>query len=63
MSIPVPLGGLRSALAERGGTAFLLTVSDDGRKIVAHRQPTPLLGSGADSEVWVLNADGSGGIQ
>ncbi|PYQ94572.1 MAG: hypothetical protein DMF97_18350, partial [Acidobacteria bacterium] len=39
------------------------TVSDDGRKIVVHRQPTPLLGSGADSEVWVLNADGSGGIQ
>jgi dipeptidyl aminopeptidase/acylaminoacyl peptidase len=39
------------------------TVSDDGRKIVVHRQPTPLLGSGADGEVWVLNADGSGGIQ
>src|SRR5436309_3330445 len=39
------------------------TVSDDGRKIVVHRQPTPLLGSRADSEVWVMNADGSGGIQ
>src|SRR5206468_1187931 len=39
------------------------TVSDDGRKVVVHRQPTPLLGSRADSEVWVMNADGSGGIQ
>ncbi len=38
-------------------------VSDDGRKIAFHRQPTPLLGSGADGEVWVMNADGSGALQ
>ena len=30
MTIPVALEGLRAALAERGGTAYLLTVSDDG---------------------------------
>jgi len=39
------------------------TVSNDGRKIALHRQPTPLLGSGADSEVWTMNADGSGAVQ
>ena len=38
-------------------------LSDDGRKIAFHRQPTPLLGSGADGEVWVMNADGSGAVQ
>jgi hypothetical protein len=31
MSIPVPLEGLRAALAERGGSAYLLTVSEDAR--------------------------------
>lgn len=31
MSIPVPLERLRAALEERGGNAYLLTVSDDAR--------------------------------
>jgi hypothetical protein len=31
MSVPVPLVTLRDAVAERGGVAFLLTVSDDAR--------------------------------
>ncbi len=38
-------------------------VSDDGKKIAFHRAPTPLLGSGDESEVWVMNADGSGAVQ
>jgi dipeptidyl aminopeptidase/acylaminoacyl peptidase len=38
-------------------------VSDDGSKIVYLRQPTPLLGSGDESEVWIANADGSSGLQ
>jgi dipeptidyl aminopeptidase/acylaminoacyl peptidase len=38
-------------------------LSDDGRKIAFHRQPTPLLGSGADGEAWVMNADASGAVQ
>jgi dipeptidyl aminopeptidase/acylaminoacyl peptidase len=42
-------------------TAYEL--SDDGKKIAFHRAPTPLLGSGADSEVWVMNADGSAPVQ
>ncbi len=42
-------------------TAYHL--SDDGRKIVWHRAPTPLLGSGDEKEVWIANADGSGAAQ
>ncbi len=36
MSIPVPLDGLRAALAERGRSAYLLTVSDDARPHAVH---------------------------
>lgn len=42
-------------------TAYEL--SNDGRKVSVHRAPTPLLGSGDESEVWVMNADGSGAVQ
>src|SRR5258708_106283 len=38
-------------------------LSEDGRKIVSLRAPTPLLGSGDESEVWVANADGSSAVQ
>ena len=36
MSIPVALEGLRAALAERGESGYLLTVSDDGRPHAVH---------------------------
>ncbi|MCW5892977.1 MAG: pyridoxamine 5'-phosphate oxidase family protein [bacterium] len=36
MSIPVPLDDLRAAIAERGATAYLLTVSDDGSPHAVH---------------------------
>ena len=36
MSIPVPLEGLRAAIAERGGSAYVLTVSDDARPHAVH---------------------------
>jgi dipeptidyl aminopeptidase/acylaminoacyl peptidase len=42
-------------------TAYEL--SDDGRKMAFHRAPTPLLGSGDESEVWIANADGSSAVQ
>jgi dipeptidyl aminopeptidase/acylaminoacyl peptidase len=42
-------------------TAYEL--SADGRKVSVHRAPTPLLGSGDESEVWVMNADGSSAVQ
>jgi len=38
-------------------------LSDDGKKIAYHRAPTPLLGSSADGEVWIANADGSGAVR
>src|SRR5262249_21300233 len=38
-------------------------LSNDGQKIAYTRQPTPLLGSGDESEVWVANANGSGAVQ
>jgi hypothetical protein len=36
VSIPVKLGDLRAALAERPSSAYLLTVSDDGRPHAVH---------------------------
>jgi hypothetical protein len=36
MSIPVPLERLRAALAERGGSAYVLTVSEDGSPHAVH---------------------------
>lgn len=36
MSIPVALDDLRAAIAERGGAAYLLTVSDDGAPHAVH---------------------------
>ena len=38
-------------------------LSEDGRKITYLRAPTPLLGDGDRSEVWVSNADGSSAVQ
>jgi len=38
-------------------------LSEDGKKIVYVRAPTPLLGSGDESEVWTANADGSAAAQ
>jgi dipeptidyl aminopeptidase/acylaminoacyl peptidase len=42
-------------------TAF--AVSQDGRQVVYHRAPTPLLGDDEHSEVWVMNVDGSAARQ
>ena len=36
MSVPVPLERLRTALAERAETAYVLTVSEDGRPHAVH---------------------------
>ena len=43
MTVPVPLDRLRAAVAERGASAYLLTVSDDGR---AHAVHVPLASQG-----------------
>lgn len=36
-------------------------IARDGSKIAHHRAPTPLFGDAEKGEVWVMNADGSGG--
>ena len=36
MSIPVPLDALRAAIAERGGSAYLLTVAENSRPHAVH---------------------------
>ena len=38
-------------------------LSDDGRRLVYHRAPTPLLGDGDKGEVWVADADGASATQ
>jgi dipeptidyl aminopeptidase/acylaminoacyl peptidase len=38
-------------------------LSDDGKKVVLHRAISPVLEHGRTSEVWVMNADGSGALQ
>jgi dipeptidyl aminopeptidase/acylaminoacyl peptidase len=38
-------------------------LSHDGRKMTFLRAPTPLLGDGDKSEVWVSNADGTNAVQ
>jgi hypothetical protein len=38
MSVPVPIEKLQAALAERGGGAYLLTVSDDAAPHAVHVQ-------------------------
>jgi dipeptidyl aminopeptidase/acylaminoacyl peptidase len=38
-------------------------LSRDGKRIAIHRAPTPVLESGEESEVWVMNAEGSGATQ
>lgn len=50
MSIPVPLEGLRAALQERGGSAYLLTVADDARPHAVH-VPVRWLGDVLAAEV------------
>lgn len=38
-------------------------LSDDGKKIVYQRSPSPLLGDNEHGEIWVANADGSAAVQ
>jgi dipeptidyl aminopeptidase/acylaminoacyl peptidase len=38
-------------------------LSSDGKKVVYHRAPTPLLGDADRGEVWVSAADGTGAVE
>ena len=48
MSVPVPLETLRAALADRGNSAYLLTVADDGSPHAVH------VGVGWDGETLAV---------
>jgi len=50
VSVPVPLERLRAAVDERGGSAYLLTVSDDGSPHAVHA-PVRWDGDGIVAEV------------
>src|SRR5262245_9752896 len=58
-----PAGNYETKISFGDFSITTYQLSDDGKKIVFHRAPTPLLGSGAESEVWVMNADGSSPVQ
>jgi hypothetical protein len=59
MTIPVPLDRLRAAVEERGGSAYLLTVSDDGRPHAVHL-PTAWEGERLVAEVGRRTAANAG---
>lgn len=59
MTIPVPLERLRAAVEERGGSAYLLTVSDDGRPHAVH-VPTTWEGERLVAEVGRRTAANAG---
>jgi dipeptidyl aminopeptidase/acylaminoacyl peptidase len=48
-----------------GGDYSVLSydLSRDGRRVAFNRAPTPLLGTSEESEVWIMNADGSSASQ
>jgi dipeptidyl aminopeptidase/acylaminoacyl peptidase len=48
-----------------GGDYSVLSydLSRDGRRVAFNRAPTPLLGTSEESEVWMMNADGSSASQ
>jgi dipeptidyl aminopeptidase/acylaminoacyl peptidase len=39
------------------------SVSMDGKKMVVHRAPSPLVDNGDEGEVWIMDADGSNATQ
>jgi dipeptidyl aminopeptidase/acylaminoacyl peptidase len=63
---------LWKAAAESGETSRVTSgdysilayaLSDDGSRIAFHRAVSPLMEHGPTSEVWTMNADGSGAVQ
>ena len=55
--------GAETRITNGDFTVNSYVLSNDGRKIVYHRWPTPLLGDNERGEVWVMNADGGGAVQ
>jgi dipeptidyl aminopeptidase/acylaminoacyl peptidase len=52
-------GGAERQLTEGDFSITGFRLSQDGRRITAHRSPTPLAGDSYRSEVWLMDADGA----
>jgi dipeptidyl aminopeptidase/acylaminoacyl peptidase len=60
----VSVGGKKETRITQGDFSILsYELSEDGKKIAYHRAPTPQIEDQDQSEVWVMNADGSGAKQ
>jgi dipeptidyl aminopeptidase/acylaminoacyl peptidase len=55
--------GVESRITDGDFSVTDYELSEDGRKMTYLRAPTPLLGDGDRSEVWVANADGTNAVQ
>lgn len=55
--------GREERITEGDYSVLDYSVSRDGSRIVFHRAPNPLLGYSWQSEIWIMNADGSGAVQ
>lgn len=51
--------GAEERLTDGAASVLAFRVSRDGRRIVMHRAPTPLLGDAWRSEIWLVDAGGS----
>ncbi len=56
-------GGEAQRISEGDYSVRSYRLSRDGKRIVSHRAPSPLVGDGDKSEVWVMDATGSDGLQ
>lgn len=52
-------GKKESRITQGDFSVLSYEISEDGRKIVFHRAPTPQIEDQDHSEVWIMNADGS----
>jgi dipeptidyl aminopeptidase/acylaminoacyl peptidase len=52
-------GGAEQRLTDGDFSVVGYRLSQDGRRITAHRAPTPLTGDSYRSEVWLMDADGA----
>lgn len=55
--------GQEQRITEGDYSVLNYSLSRDGTKIVFHRAPNPLLGYSWQSEIWLMNADGTGQVQ
>jgi dipeptidyl aminopeptidase/acylaminoacyl peptidase len=55
--------GREERISQGDYSVLAYSLSRDGTRIVFHRAPNPLLDHSWQSEIWIMNADGSGAVQ